>query len=187
MREAFYLAVPGGSKALDRGLVNAFEKEDSSLVSSHGQSLGRSLTRCQSKPAEILMEVSEANGDRCIETCHTRWACFISMKSKNAALHAGVVKAHHRERDQGKPDGPLFDDEALHAALKSNTEWEKEVPARHQHHGVEQSQSLIELGLGRLEDRKAPGSQCSKNDEGQPECEELHENEDPDHHPLAPR
>jgi hypothetical protein len=42
MREAFDIAVACRSEALDRSLVNAFDKEDSSLVSSHGQSLSRS-------------------------------------------------------------------------------------------------------------------------------------------------
>jgi len=42
MREAFDIAVTRRSEALDRGLVNAFEEEDSSLFASHEQSLGRS-------------------------------------------------------------------------------------------------------------------------------------------------
>jgi len=42
MREAFDVTVARGGRALERSLMNAFEKEDSSFVSGDDESLGRS-------------------------------------------------------------------------------------------------------------------------------------------------
>ena len=48
MSETLDVLVPGSGEALDGGFVNAFEKKDASVFSSHGRSLGRSYC-CRKK------------------------------------------------------------------------------------------------------------------------------------------